>query len=101
MSKQYYLRNKSLHGLPKMSSKAKCVQVANGGSINILFIIPIIITIQGHIFEMYSIVSEIYDNIDLVPRVKNLLQLEGEIRTRELTFDFKNRAVSIIPEHKE
>ena len=50
MSKQCYLRNKSLYGLPKFSSKAKVIQVGNGEGVNILFIIPIIITVQGHIF---------------------------------------------------
>ena len=33
-------------------TKAKVIQVGNGASINILFIIPIIITIQGHMFEI-------------------------------------------------
>ena len=52
MSKLYYLRNRSPHGLPKFSSKAKVIQVGNGDSVNILFIIPIIITIQEYMFEM-------------------------------------------------
>ena len=52
MSKRYYLRNKSLHGLPKFSSKAKAGHVGNGESMNILLIILIIRTIQGHIFEI-------------------------------------------------
>ena len=46
MSKQYYLRNTSLHGLPKLNSKV--IQVGNEISVTILFIIPIIITIHGH-----------------------------------------------------
>ena len=54
MSKQYYLRNESLHGLPKFNSKAKVIKVGNGESINILLIIPIIITIQGHMFAIYT-----------------------------------------------
>ena len=49
MSKQYYLRNTLLYGLPKVSSKAKVIQVGNGTSILNLFIISIIILILGHI----------------------------------------------------
>ena len=45
LSKQYYLKNKSLHGLPKFSLKVKVIQVGNGESVNIMFIIPIIIII--------------------------------------------------------
>ena len=51
MSKQYCLRKKSLHGLPKISSKGNVIQVGNGESVNILFIISIIITFQGHILK--------------------------------------------------
>ena len=46
MSEQYKLRNKYLHGLTKFSLKAKGIQVENGKSVNILFIIPIIIATQ-------------------------------------------------------
>ena len=52
ISKQYSLRNKSLHGSLKFSSKVKVIHVGNGESVNILLIIPIIITIQGHMFEI-------------------------------------------------
>ena len=41
MSKQCYLRNKSPHGLPKFSSKAKVIQVGNGASDNILLSSPL------------------------------------------------------------
>ena len=47
MSKQYYLRDKSLHGLPKFSSKAKVIQVGKGENVNILFIILIIKQFKG------------------------------------------------------
>ena len=64
LSKQCYLRNKSLHGLPKFSSKAAVIQVENGESVNILFIIPIIVIVQGHMFEIYMMVFKIHDNVD-------------------------------------
>ena len=54
MSKQYYLRNKSFHGLTNVSSYAEVIQVRNVASINILFVIPIVITMQGHMFEIYT-----------------------------------------------
>ena len=45
-----------------------------------------IIIIQDHIFEIYTIVSEIHDNVDLVLRVKSLVQLEVEMNLGDLTF---------------
>ena len=52
MSKQYYLRIKSAQGFPLLISKANVIQVGNGANVNILLRIPIIITIQGHMFEI-------------------------------------------------
>ena len=61
MSKQYYLSNKSLHGLPKFRSKAKVTYVGNRESDNILLITPITLTIQGHMFEICIMLSGILD----------------------------------------
>ena len=48
MSKSHYLHCKSLHSLPKFASRTQRIQVGNGQLVNFLFIIPIIIDIQGH-----------------------------------------------------
>ena len=70
-SKQHYLRNKSLHGYPMFSSKAKIIQVGNGEGFNILLIIAIIIvTIENHMFEIFTMVFEMCENVDLVLDVK-------------------------------
>ena len=66
MSKAHYLRCKSLHSLPKFASKTQKIQVGNGELISVLFIIPIVIDIHGHRFEIFTLVSEIYENVDLV-----------------------------------
>ena len=54
MSKSHYLHCKSLHLLPKCASKTQRIQVGNGQFISVLFIIPIIIDIHGHRFEIYT-----------------------------------------------
>ena len=38
-----------------------------------------IIDIHGHRFEIFSLVSEINDIVDLVMRMKNIFKLEGMI----------------------
>ena len=57
MSKSYYLHCKSLHSLHKFASKTQRIQVGNGQYVSVLFIIPIIIDIHGHRFEIYTLVS--------------------------------------------
>ena len=44
-----------------------------------LSIIPIIIDIHGHRFEIYIVASEIHENIDIVLGIRNVFELEGVI----------------------
>ena len=66
MSKSHYWCCKSLHLLSKFASKTQRIQVGNGQFISVLFIIPIIVDIHGHSFEIYTLVSEIHENVDRV-----------------------------------
>ena len=52
MSKSYYLQCKALHALPKFSSNTQRLQVGNGQYVSVLFVIPVIINIHGHRFEI-------------------------------------------------
>ena len=70
MSKSYYRYCKSLHSLPKFASKTQRIQIGNGQFISVLFIIPVIIDIHRHRFEIYTLVSEIHENVDLVLGIK-------------------------------
>ena len=72
ISKSHYLCCKFLHLLPKSASKTQRIQVQNGQLLSILFIIPIIINIHGHSFEIFTLVSEIHENVDLVFGIKNI-----------------------------
>ena len=57
------------------------IQVGNGQFVSVLFIIPVIVNIHGHRFEIYTLVSEIHENIDLVLGIKNVFQLESVINS--------------------
>ena len=56
MSKSYYLHCKSLHSLPTLASKTQRIQIRNGQYVSIHFVIPIIVDMHGHRFEVYTIV---------------------------------------------
>ena len=99
MSKSFYIRCKSLHYLPKFASKMQRIQVGNGQCVNVLFIIPVIIDVHGHRFEIYTLVLEIHENIDLVLGIKNVFKLEGVINSRDCCFKFLNRSIPIFPEN--
>ena len=66
--------------------------------VSVLFIIPVIVDIHGHRFKIYTLVSEIHENVDLVLGIKNLFELEGVINSRDCCFKFLNRSIPIYPE---
>ena len=46
------------------------IQVGNGQFVSVLFIIPVIVDVYGHRFEIYTVVSESHENVDLVLGIK-------------------------------
>ena len=67
--------------LPQCASQIQRIQVGNGQFVSILFIIPIVIEINGHRFEIFTLVSQIHENIDVVFGIKNIFELEGIINS--------------------
>ena len=98
MSKSFYMCCKSLHTLTKFAATTQKIQVGNGQCISALFVIPVIIEVHNHRFEIYTLVSEIHENVDLVLGIKNVFELEGVINSRDCSFEFLNRSVPIYPE---
>ena len=99
MSKSFYMQCMSLHSLPKFTSKTQSIQVGNGQCVSVLFIIPVIIDAHGHRFEIYTLVSEIHENVNLVLGIKNVFKLEGVVSSRDCCFKFLNRSIPIFPEN--
>ena len=93
MSKLYFLQCKNLHMMPKFTSSTRRIQVGNGQYVGVLFVIPVIITIKNHRFEIFTLVSEIHENVDLVLGIKNLFELEGMIDSRNSCLSFLNRSI--------
>ena len=100
MSKSYFMRCKSLHSLPKFTSTKTRIQVGNGQYVGVLFIIPVIMTIQSHRFEIFALVSEIHENVDLVIGIKNLFELEGVIDSQDSCVNFLNRSIPFFPKER-
>ena len=97
MSKSYYLQCKTLHALLKFSSNTQRIQVGNGQYVSALFVIPVIIDIHRHRFEIFTLVSEIHDNVDLVMGMKNNFELEGVIDLQDSCFSFLSRSIPFFP----
>ena len=94
MSKTFYMQHPHLHKFPKFQSAIRHLQLA---LVPALFVIPLVFKIQGHIFEVHTLVSEIQDKMDLILGVKNIFELEGIINTRMCSVSFLNRSLPIYP----
>ena len=100
MSKSYYLRCKSLHALPKFASNTQRIQVGNGQYVGVVFVIPVIVDVHGHRFEIFNLVSEIHEKVDLVLRIKNIFELDGVTDSHDSCFSFLNRSIPFFPKEK-
>ena len=96
MSKSHYLCCKSPHSLPKFTSNTQRIEVGNGQYVSVLFVILIIIDTHSHRFEIYTLVSEIHKDVDIVIGIKNVFELEGVINSWECCFSFLNRSIPIF-----
>ena len=86
-----------LQHFPKFQSAIRHLQVGNGALVSALFIIPLLFKIQGHNFEVYTLVSEIQDKRDLILGIKNIFKLESIINSRTCSVNFLNRSSPIFP----
>ena len=55
--------------------------MGNGQFVAVLFVIPVVLDVYDHGFEVFTLVSEIHDNVDLVLGMKNVFELEDVIDT--------------------
>ena len=100
MSKSYYLRCKCLHPLPKFALNTQRIHIGNGQYVCVLFVIPVIIDIHRYRFEIFTLVSEIHETVDLVSGIKNVFELEGVIDSHDSCFSFLNSSIPFFPKEK-
>ena len=67
---------------------------------SVLFFILIIIDIHGHRFDIYTLVSETHENVDIVLGIKNIFELEGVINLWECCFSFLNRSIPLFTKER-
>ena len=99
LSNTYYKATKALHKLPKFTSTCTGIKIGNGSIVQVLFVIPLLFMCHCHVFEIYTIVADIDDGIDLVFGFKSMAETEGMLNTRMGEFDFLGRSIPIFQQH--
>ena len=88
MSKSFYDRTTYLHKIPKLKLTYTGIKIGNGAVIPAKVLFPVQLMIQGHLFEIYTIVAAPHEGIELVIGMKNMVELAGILNTRTGSFDF-------------
>ena len=97
MSKAFYMRHPHLHKYLKFNLIIRNLQVGNGELVATLFVIPFVFKVGKHLFEVYTLVSEIQQNMDIILGVKNMFEIEEEVSCCTSQFKFLNRFLPIFP----
>ena len=66
----------------------------------VLFVILLAIDVYDHKFEVFTSVSEIHDNVDLLLGMKNVFESEGVIDMQDLSFKFLNRSIPFFSKER-
>ena len=96
MSKSFYMANKSFHKIPKFSTSSEGIVLGNGQNVPVLFVIPVAVSVCGHLFEIYTIVAKIHEGIDIGFGMKNMVETEGVLSARDITFKFISSFIPIL-----
>ena len=99
LSKKFYKSNPVLHDMPKVLTTCTGIRIGNGSIVQALFVIPLLFMSCGHTFEIFTIVAEIDDDMDLVFGFKNMTETEGMLNTRTGEYDFIGRSIPIFPQN--
>ena len=89
----------SLYKLPEFVTTCTGIKIGNGSIIPTLFVIPIQFMTNGRIFEIYTIVAEIDNSMDLVVGFKNMTETEGMLNTRTGEYEFIGRSIPVYPQN--
>ena len=57
MSEGFFNEHEILHDLPRYKVDTKNLEIGNGAYISIKFIIPLVISFNGHIFKIFALVN--------------------------------------------
>ena len=70
--------------------------VRNRQHVPVLFVIPVVVSVCGHLLEIYTMVAEIHKGINLVFGMKNMVETEGILSARDSTFKFISSSIPIL-----
>ena len=97
MSKSFYDKSTLIQRAPRIPVTGGHVKVGDDRKIPILFVVPVVISVQGHMFEIFCMVADLGFSNDIILGLKGLMEIEGVIDVSQLMVKFRNRALPLYP----
>ena len=88
-----------LHDMPGFVAACAGIGVGGGSVVPALFVILVLFVACGHTFEIFTIVAEVDDGVDLVFGFKIMVETEGMLNTRMGEYDFIGGSVPVLPQN--
>ena len=95
LSYGFYLECEYLKKLPTFKPLGPRVYMGNGEWVPAIHIIPIVFHVGNCAFEVYTLVCKMTSS-DFIWGMKNVVETEGVICTRSMTYKFLNRSPKLI-----
>ena len=96
MSYSYFMSEASLRDLPKLIPKTKLIEVGNGEKVTCHWAVSIQIVIDGHLFEVITLVMDMLPGVDMIFGLKNCVETEGEFSSRTGKLKVLVRSIPIL-----
>ena len=96
LNKKCYDKSTMLQAIPKLKCSGS-IEVANGADVPPQFVIPLVVNIHGHRFEIYAIVADLAPTYDIMFGMKGLTEIEGKICAVTSRVKFRNRSLPVYP----
>ena len=98
VSYTFYLECEYLRTLPKYTPTKPRVYMGNGKWTPAMYIIPMTFNIGNCAFEVYTVVCRITTS-EYIWGMKNIVETEGVLCSRTMTYKFLNRSPHLIAKH--
>ena len=96
LNKRFYEKHKELKKYPKFKIKPRMIVCANDEKMIINECICLIITFEGHVFEIIAYIVDATANYDFFIGNKTMYELEGGPNFGTLSFNFMMRSIPIV-----
>ena len=98
LNKRFYEKHEEMKKYPKFKIKPRMIVCANDEKLIIDECICLIITFEGHVFEIIAYIVDATANYDFFIGNKTMYELEGGPNFGTLSFNFMMRSIPIIAE---